>query len=91
MGSSAPEGGSTALATPPSDVGRSAEPAAPVVRHQEPRVEPVALTEGLSESLVPFYERSSLVTEQYRSLRTRLLSQNPNYEHRIIAITSAVP
>jgi capsular exopolysaccharide synthesis family protein len=88
---SASESGSTALATPPSDVERSAEPAAPVEHHQEPRVEPVALTEGLSESLVPFYERSSLVTEQYRSLRTRLLSQNPNYEHRIIAITSAVP
>ncbi len=53
--------------------------------------EPAAVVDGLSESLVPFYERSSLVTEQYRSLRTRLLSSNPNYEHRIIAITSAVP
>jgi capsular exopolysaccharide synthesis family protein len=31
------------------------------------------------------------VTEQYRSLRTRLLSQNPQYEHRVIAVTSAVP
>lgn len=51
----------------------------------------VSLVDGLSESLVPFYEPSSLITEQYRSLRTRLLSQNPNYEHRIIAITSAVP
>lgn len=55
------------------------------------QAEPGPVVEGLSESLVPFYERSSLVTEQYRSLRTRLLSQNPNYEHRIIAITSAVP
>jgi capsular exopolysaccharide synthesis family protein len=45
----------------------------------------------LSESLVPFHERSSLVTEQYRSLRTRLLSQNPHYEHRVLAITSPVP
>jgi capsular exopolysaccharide synthesis family protein len=53
--------------------------------------EPNPLIQGLSESLVPFYERSSLVTEQYRSLRTRMLSSNPNYEHRIIAITSAVP
>jgi len=53
--------------------------------------EPSPLVEGLSESLVPFFERSSLVTEQYRSLRTRLLSQNPNYEHRVVAITSAVP
>ncbi len=51
----------------------------------------VSGTNGLSESLVPFFEPSSLVTEQYRSLRTRLLSQNPHYEHRIMAITSAVP
>ena len=50
-----------------------------------------AVVEGLAESLIPFYERSSLVTEQYRSLRTRLLSANPNYEHRILAVTSAVP
>ncbi|MCH7592501.1 MAG: CpsD/CapB family tyrosine-protein kinase [Planctomycetes bacterium] len=54
----------------------------------EPRV---AVVGGLSESLIPFFEPSSLVTEQYRSLRTRLLSQNPNYEHKVIAITSAVP
>ncbi len=47
--------------------------------------------EGLSESLVPFYQRSSIITEQYRSLRTRLLSQNPHYEHRILGITSAIP
>ncbi len=47
--------------------------------------------DGLCESLVPFFNRSSLVTEQYRSVRTRLLSQNPNYEHRILAVTSAVP
>ncbi len=51
----------------------------------------IGVVDGLSESLVPFYEPSSLVTEQYRSLRTRLLSQNPQYEHRVIAITSAVP
>ena len=47
--------------------------------------------EGLCESLVPYYDRSSLITEQYRSLRTRLLSQNPHYEHRTLAITSAIP
>ncbi len=51
----------------------------------------VKLVNGLSESLVPLYEPSSLISEQYRSLRTRLLSQNPNYEHRVIAVTSAVP
>ncbi len=58
---------------------------------QDATDEPLPVVEGLSESLVPFYERSSLVTEQYRSLRTRLLSHNPEYEHRVIAITSAVP
>ena len=52
---------------------------------------PVELVEGLSEALVPYYERSSLIAEQYRSLRTRLLSQNPQCEHRVLAITSAVP
>ena len=53
--------------------------------------EPIALVDGLSESLVPYYERSSLVAEQYRALRTRLLSQNPQYDHRVLVITSAVP
>jgi capsular exopolysaccharide synthesis family protein len=52
---------------------------------------PHVYVEGLHDSLIPFFERSSLVTEQYRSLRTRLLSLNPNYEHRVLAITSAVP
>ncbi len=53
--------------------------------------EPVTLRPGMSESLVPYYERSSLISEQYRALRTRLLSQNPQYEHRILAITSGAP
>lgn len=58
--------------------------------YDEPET-PLALVEGLSESLVPYYERYSLISEQYRSLRTRLLSQNPQYEHRILAITSGAP
>lgn len=53
--------------------------------------EAVSLVEGISDSLLPMLEGGALVTEQYRSLRTRLLSQNPNYEHRIVAITSAIP
>lgn len=81
-------GGLAMLEAPPrmpSEVLKQAD-AAPV----EP-VETPSIAEGLAESLIPFYERSSLVTEQYRSLRTRLLSSNPNYEHRLFAITSAVP
>jgi len=64
-----------------------------VPRAVEPRnggAAPVVI-DGLSESLIPYHERSSLITEQYRALRTRLLSQNPHYEHRTLAITSAIP
>lgn len=66
----------------------SVQAAASSTETKEP---PPALVEGLCDSLVPFFEPSSPVTEQYRSLRTRLVSQNPQYEHRVLAITSAVP
>lgn len=95
-GSASRQPGSAATLPEPSAISFRSEPLE--VRTTEPQIaedgtpkEPVTLIEGLSESLVPFYEPSSLVTEQYRSLRTRLVSQNPHYEHRVIAITSAVP
>ncbi len=88
QGFSSSEGGVATLSPPPRMPASVLDPIAQVVADTG---EPAAVVEGLAESLVPFYERSSLVTEQYRSLRTRLLSANPNYEHRIIAITSAVP
>jgi capsular exopolysaccharide synthesis family protein len=47
--------------------------------------------DGMSESLVAFYDPSSRITEQYRSLRTRLLSTNPKHDHSVLAVTSAVP
>lgn len=83
-------GSATSTLAPPTVHSPSVAPSTSETPGSHPE-EPVALVEGLSESLVPFFERSSLVTEQYRSLRTRLLSQNPNYQHRVIAITSAVP
>ena len=83
-----PEGAVATLSPPPRMPSQVLEPIASATPEA---AEPAALVEGLAESLVPFYERSSLVTEQYRSLRTRLLSSNPNYEHRVVAITSAVP
>ncbi|MCH7527038.1 MAG: CpsD/CapB family tyrosine-protein kinase [Planctomycetes bacterium] len=46
--------------------------------------------EGLSKEIVTYYDPSSIVSEQYRSLRTRLLSANPHQEHRIYAVSSAV-
>lgn len=47
--------------------------------------------EGMSEEIVTYYTPSCMVGEQYRALRTRLLSANPYHEHRIYAISSAVP
>ena len=82
------DGGVATLAPP---LRLSAAPLEDLEQLSREGLEAPAIVEGLAESLIPFYERSSLVTEQYRSLRTRLLSANPNYEHRIIAITSAVP
>jgi capsular exopolysaccharide synthesis family protein len=74
-----------------------APPAAPRVSQppapapvSEPRP-PLAADEGIHESVQPFYDRSSLISEQYRSLRTRLLTQNPQGDHRVLAITSAIP
>ena len=83
-------GVAAAVGEPPVRLGESPAQMTPS-EQGEKSDEPVALVDGLSESLVPFFDRSSLITEQYRSLRTRLLSQNPNYEHRVLAITSAVP
>ncbi|NOT00948.1 MAG: CpsD/CapB family tyrosine-protein kinase [Phycisphaerales bacterium] len=63
----------------------------------EPRVDENATTSksapvaGMSPQVVTYYDRSSLASEQYRSLRTRLLSQNPYQERRMWAVTSAVP
>ncbi len=86
--------GSVVRMTPPvRERYRSAEVAGGAVgmkQVQEP-TEPVELTQGMSESLVAYYERSSAVSEQYRALRTRLLSQNQHHEHRVLAITSSAP
>ncbi len=90
VASSPEEASSTTTVPEPSALVHTVEPAPTPVAGREAE-QRRSVVEGLSESLVPFHEPSSLVTEQYRSLRTRLLSQNPQYEHRVIAITSAVP
>jgi len=46
---------------------------------------------GLAEDIVSYYARSSLVSEQYRSLRTRLMAAGPAHDHRIYAVASAMP
>ncbi|MGD8452864.1 MAG: polysaccharide biosynthesis tyrosine autokinase [Phycisphaerae bacterium] len=45
----------------------------------------------IDPAVVAFHERYSSVTEQFRSVRARLLSMNGSATHRIIAITSSVP
>jgi len=52
---------------------------------------PSASDESIDETIVPFYDRASIISEQYRSLRTRLLTQNPQNDHRVLAITSSIP
>jgi protein-tyrosine kinase len=52
---------------------------------------PTTSGEGLCESLVAYHDRLSPVSEQYRALRTRLLSHNPQNEHRVMAVTSSTP
>jgi len=71
----------SSVAEPRSESGEPAASAHPVR----------APAEGMAESLVTYFDSSSVIAEQYRSLRTRLLSMNPNGDHRAIAITSAVP
>ncbi|MCH7700145.1 MAG: CpsD/CapB family tyrosine-protein kinase [Planctomycetes bacterium] len=53
--------------------------------------EVLPIVEGMTGSLVTYYDRSCPVSEQFRTLRTRLISLNPSNEHRVLAITSTVP
>jgi len=43
----------------------------------------------LDPALVAYHDKASPITEQYRSVRTRLLSQNPVNQRRALAITSS--
>lgn len=45
----------------------------------------------LDRALVTFHERYSATSEQYRSLRARLLNMNPQRSHQTIVITSSIP
>lgn len=63
------------------------QPAEPVA----PPAGPAPSGDALEPSLVVYHDKAALITEQYRSIRTRLLSQNPTAEHRVLAVTSSVP
>jgi len=46
---------------------------------------------GLDERIVTVHQGEGVEAEQFRALRTRLLNQNPDNEHRVIAVTSSTP
>jgi capsular exopolysaccharide synthesis family protein len=56
-------------------------------------LQPAASASGgpLDPALVAYHDKTSVITEQYRSVRTRMLSQNPAHKHTVLAITSSVP
>ena len=45
----------------------------------------------LDPALVTLHERYSPTSEQYRSLRARLLNMNPQQMHQTLLITSSIP
>lgn len=83
-------GGITLLDPPTVDVGEFAPDNSSSVAPDSTSV-PHVTAEGINEAIVPFYDRSSVISEQYRSLRTRLLTQNPQNDHRVLAISSSIP
>jgi capsular exopolysaccharide synthesis family protein len=88
------DGGAAADPIPASDPQPDACGAMPIEKcpvTRLPQTESPKRVEGMSESLAVYYEPSSVISEQYRGLRTRFLSQNPDNEHRIIAVTSGAP
>jgi len=50
-----------------------------------------ASTGQIDTAIVACHDKTAVVTEQYRTIRTRLLSQNPTNQHRSLAVTSSVP
>jgi len=58
---------------------------APQPEHEMPQV----AGSPLDPALVAYHGKASPITEQYRSVRTRLLSQNPANQRRTLAITSS--
>ena len=82
---------SVAVLEPPENLVEVPGPAVTDYDSSDAPHEPLALDQSIHELVVPYYDRSSVVAEQYRSLRTRLLTLNPQNDHRVLAVTSAIP
>lgn len=69
----------------------AAEPAELRVVATAPNVSPTRPPgKGMSPEIVCYHDRASTQCEQYRSLRTRLISDNPKQDHRVYGITSTM-
>ena len=81
--------GADAVASPEPAVGVEHAPS-----HGRPVLLPTAVpasVEQIDPAVVACHDKTAVITEQYRTIRTRLLSQNPTNQHRSLAITSSVP
>jgi capsular exopolysaccharide synthesis family protein len=57
----------------------------------EPRRPRIWKPEDVDPGLIAFHERGAAITEQYRAVRARIISQNTTGDPQLLAITSAVP
>jgi len=87
-----------AAAVPPGPVATEDAPAAteapavaqPVTEEAPPNDLPVVELENLAPSFVAWHDRGAAASEQYRSLRTRLMNLNEKREPMTLAITSSI-
>lgn len=57
--------------------------------HPQPIVDPSGFE--IHEAVVAYHDKATEITEQYRSLRARLIAQNSTGENQVVAITSSIP
>ena len=62
-----------------------------IANHQEPQEKIAPEDTILDDKLVSFFAPSSMVTEQFRRLRTHIIKPNMSTETKTIMITSAMP
>lgn len=76
-------------ADPPQNPPQVADQPPAVIAPQPEHEVPQGVGNLLDPALVAYHDKASPITEQYRSVRTRLLSQNPANQRRTLAITSS--
>jgi capsular exopolysaccharide synthesis family protein len=75
---------------PPMEPGFPADDEAPLPEDSQPRLK-LAMNKGVDDRLVAALEPSSLMAEEYRSIRTGMLARWKHRSHLVHTITSATP